>query len=146
MKAVILALAFALACSAAQVKDRPRADFEMRFAEREPADGLVEVTFDKGKYYLHEKSVITNKDIADAQAIEGIREGIFCVQISLTPEGAENLSKATKGNAGKLMAILMNGEIKSAATIMGEISSIFILEGNFTREQAEKLADGIKSK
>jgi len=45
------------------------------------------------------------------------------------------------------MAILLNGEVKSAATLIGDMSSnIFIISGNFNREQAEKLADGIKSK
>ncbi|HKS42840.1 MAG TPA: hypothetical protein VJX74_19670 [Blastocatellia bacterium] len=147
MKAVILALAFALVCSAAQVKDRPRVDFEMRFAEREPADGLVEATFEDGKYYLHGKAVITNSDILDAQAIEDIREGLFSIEITLSPEGAENLSQATKGKAGKMMAILLNGEIKSAATLIGDLSSpTLMISGNFNRAQAEKLADGIKSK
>ena len=97
MKAVILAVAFALACSAAQVKDRPRVDFEMRLAEREPADGLVEATFEDSKYYLHEKAVITNKDVLDAQAIEGIRERVFSIEITLSQKARRIYPKLLKG-------------------------------------------------
>ena len=147
MKILILAFAFALACSAAQVKDHPRIEFELRLAENQPADGLVEVTFRDQKYYLHEKAVITNNDVVDAEAIEGIPEGAFDIKITISPEAAENLSKVTKAKVGKLMAILLNGETKSASTIPSEMSSTtMIITGNFSREQAEKLADGIKSK
>jgi preprotein translocase subunit SecD len=56
-------------------------------------------------------------------------------------------AQATKGKAVKIMAILLNGEIKSAAMLIGDISSnTMMISGNFNREQAEKLADGIKSK
>ena len=147
MKALILAFAVALTGFAAQIKDHPRVEFELRLAESQPADGLVEATFEDSKYYLHEKAVITNKDILDAQAVEGIREGVFSIEITLSPEGAANLATATKGKAGKIMAILLNGEIKSAATLIGDLSSnVLVISGNFNREQAEKLADGIKSK
>ena len=147
MKILILAFAFAMTCSAAQVKDHPRVEFELRFAEQTPAAGLVEATFEEHKYYLHEKAVITNKDVLDAQAVGGIRVGVFSIEITLSPEGAENLSKATQAKAGKTMAILLNGEIKSASMLIGDISSnTLIIEGNFNKEQAEKLADGIKSK
>lgn len=147
MKAFILAFVFALACSVGQIKDHPRVEFELRLAEQQPADGLIEATFDDQKYYLHEKAVISNNDIVDAQAIEGIREGAFSIEITLSPEGAENLAKGTKGKAGKTMAILLNGEIKSAAMLISDISSTTVMiSGNFSREQAERLADGIKSK
>ena len=147
MKVIILAFAFALACSAAQVKNHPRIEFELRFAEETPAAGMVEATFEDRKYYLHEKAVITNDDILDAEAVEGIREGVFDIKITISPEAAENLSKATKAKEGKLMAIVLNGKIKSAATLQSELSSTtMMITGNFSREQAEKLADGIKSK
>ena len=147
MKVIILSFAFALTFSIGQVKDRPRVEFELRFAEQRPASGLVEVTFEGQKYYLHEKAVITNNDVLDAQAIEGMPQGVFGIEITLSPEGAENLSRATKAKAGKTMAILLNGEIKSAAMLTGELSSnALVISGNFNREQAERLADGIKSK
>lgn len=147
MKMLILAFAFALTCFAAQVKDHLRVEFELRFAENSPATGLLEVTFENQKYYLHEKAVITNNDVVDAMAVEGIREGEFDIQITISPEAAANLSKATKERIGKIMAVLLNGEIKSAATLNSELSSnSMILTGNFTREQAERLADAIKSK
>ena len=122
MKVIILAFAFALACSAAQVKNHPRIEFELRFAEETPAAGMVEATFEDRKYYLHEKAVITNDDILDAEAVEGIREGVFDIKITISPEAAENLSKATKAKEGKLMAIVLNGKIKSAATLQSELS------------------------
>ena len=75
MKVLILAFVFALACSIAQIIGHPRVEFELRFAELEPADGLVEVTFENSKYYLHKKAFITNKDILDAQAIEEYVKG-----------------------------------------------------------------------
>src|ERR1044071_444845 len=108
MKVIILAFAFALACSAAQVKNHPRLELELRFAEETPAAGMVEATFEDRKYYLHEKAVITNDDILDAEAVEGIREGVFDIKITISPEAAENLSKATKAKEGKLMAIVVN--------------------------------------
>ena len=147
MKSVILTFAFALAFTVGQVKDQPRVEFEMRLVEEKPAAGLIEAAFEDRKLYLHEKAVITNRDVLDACAVEGIREGLFEIEIVLSPEGTEIMSKASAAHIGKPMAILLNGEIKSVATLVSELSSSSIMiSGNFNREQAEKLADGIKSK
>ncbi|MGA9769342.1 MAG: hypothetical protein WBV94_09895 [Blastocatellia bacterium] len=147
MKAVILALVFILTGALGQTKDLPRVEFELRLAEDKPASGLTEFTFEDLKLYLHEAAVITNKDVIDARVLEGIREGLFDIEIVLSPEGTESISKASASHIGKKMAILLNGEIKSAAIVTSALSSgIIMITGNFNGEQAERLAEGIRSK
>ena len=146
----IIALGFLLAWSVGQVKsgDKPRVVFELRCAEREPAEGLIAAEFDAGrdKVYLHKEAALTNKDILEAHAIESERADIFSIDVLLTAKGTEKIAKLTEQRVGKLIAVMLNGKVMSAPMVTGRISSDrIVIAGNFTKAAAEKLANGINS-
>lgn len=68
------------------------------------------------------------------------------VQFVLTPEGARLFGEATANNVGRRMAIIVGGVAVSAPTIQGAIlGGTGVIAGNFTRDEAEALADAINA-
>jgi hypothetical protein len=119
--------------------------FEMRLAEETPAAGLEEVVIvgrDQA-LYLHPESVVTNSDISRAQVRPGATAAEFSVSISFNPEGAAKLMRATQSHLGRPVAILVDGEVVAAPVVRGPISTSAIVNGNFTRVEAERIAAGI---
>lgn len=122
--------------------------FEARLAEINPKEGLVE-TIDQSsglKIYLHKEAVITNEDIAGASVAENDFLGGFQINIIFTEEGANKMKKVTEENIGKMLAILFDGQVISAPSVQNRITDKAQITGNFTKEEAERIANGIKSK
>lgn len=147
IKVMATVLAFVSLAQQVRPDDSVRTAFEMRLAEDRPADGLIEAAFDGRKFYLRAEAVVTNKDIVDAHAEPGRIQGQFEVVLVFTPEGAEKLSQVTVENVGRVMVLMVNGEIVSAPIIQSRISANnAVISGNFNQETAERLAKGIKNK
>ncbi|MCI0490062.1 MAG: hypothetical protein L0229_26005 [Blastocatellia bacterium] len=121
---------------------------ELRLAEREPGEGLSEAMIQNGdeKIYLHKEAIITNADIIEARAVEGYAGANYDIQIEFTEEGARRMEKITEENIGKQIAILFDGQVISAPSVQSKISDKAVITGNFTKEEAEGLAYGIRSK
>ena len=62
------------------------------------------------------------------------------VAFDLQPEAASRFEAATEANIGRVMAILLDGEVISAPTIKGSISNRGSIYGGFTIETADDLA------
>jgi preprotein translocase subunit SecD len=130
-------------------KNQVPVKFELILAESVPGNGLVEATIEdesRQKIYLHKEAVITNKDIAEARVVRSQTGASYDIEIELTDEAAERFSKVTAENIGKSLAVILDGKVLSAPVIMSQISRNGVLTGNFTREEAERIAGGIKSK
>jgi preprotein translocase subunit SecD len=66
--------------------------------------------------------------------------GNYEIQFSLRPDGAKKFGDFTSGHVGKQLAIVLNDVIKSAPNIKTAITGgEGVIEGNFTREEAEDL-------
>ncbi len=117
---------------------------EVRLAEREPATGLnaATVLHSDSKIYLHDERVITNNDVVQAHVVEG--GGQFSVAITLTPGGAARMATATSTHVGKPLAIIVNGDVIAAPTVRGQIGNEAVINGNFTRVEAERIAAGLQ--
>ncbi len=63
--------------------------------------------------------------------------------MSFTEEGG---AKLTQANQGKMLAVLVNGKVISAPTIRSKISEQAMITGQFTKAEAEKIAEGINGK
>jgi preprotein translocase subunit SecD len=63
----------------------------------------------------------------------------------LKPGGAQKFGEFTGRNIGKNLAIVLNGEVKSAPTIQGQIFDTGQITGRFTKASAEDLALTLKS-
>jgi hypothetical protein len=122
--------------------------FELRLAEDKPAAGLREAKVaDTGRsVYLHAETIVTNSDIASAQAVAGDEPFPYRVSVEFTASGAEKMRAATANHIGKLAAILLDGQVVMAPTLRTPIGASAVITGKFTKAQAEKIAVGIRER
>lgn len=143
---VTLSLAFVCYSAQSRVADQPRAKFEVRLAEKMPADGLDEATIENSneKVYLRRGAIVTNEDLVDARVASGFVKGSFDIHIIFNAEGAEKMAKATREYIGKQLAILIDGKVVSAPMVRDTIFDRAVISGSFTNEEAERIATRIK--
>ena len=86
--------------------------FEVRLAEDSPGSGLREAKVGSDRsVYLHDDVVVTNGDIAVARVVPGPAPSDYSVGIEFKPSGAEKMRAATGNHIGKLLAILLDGQV-----------------------------------
>jgi hypothetical protein len=119
--------------------------FEVRLAEGQPASGLREakVTGSSRSVYLYDSVIVSNGDIASAHAVPGSGPSDYSVNIEFNTTGAARMHDATASHVGKLIAILLDGRVVMAPTLRSPISESARITGNFTKAQAEKIANGL---
>lgn len=98
-------------------------------------------------YQIVEKAaIVSGSDLRNANArpnAQGI--GGYEIDFELKPAAADKFEQWTQQNIGNYLAIVLNGEIKSAPVIKGAIRDRGSIEGSFTQEQAEDLALTLRS-
>jgi hypothetical protein len=120
--------------------------FEVRLAEDSPASGLREakVSGSGRSVYLRDEVVVTNGDIAVARVLPGPGPSEYSVGIEFKASGAEKMRAATGNHLGKLLAILLDGQVVMAPVLRTPIGVSARITGNFTRPQAERIVNGIR--
>ena len=120
---------------------------EVRRAESKPAEGLTEAKVEgtDQKVYLHKEVELSNEDIAGAKAVTDPSKANV-VDVELTKEGQKKLARLTKDHQGKPLAILVDGKVVAAPVVRDEITGHARISGNFTKEEAERIAKGIKDR
>ncbi|MBO5419891.1 MAG: protein translocase subunit SecDF [Bacteroidales bacterium] len=84
--------------------------------------------------------------VTDARVQYGNTGGNPEVSMSMNAEGANTWARMTKDNIGKQIAIVLDGMVYSYPTVQSEISGgSSQITGNFTLEEAEDLANVLKS-
>jgi hypothetical protein len=118
---------------------------EVRLAEAQPTIGLRAVRVgDSGRtIYLHPDVVVTNDDIAGSRVVPGDGPSHFGVAVTFTLAGTEKMRRATASHVGAPVAILLDGEVISAPTVRSAITDSAVISGDFTRAEAERIADGM---
>ena len=118
--------------------------FEVRLAEESPAAGLREATVSDSnrKVYLHQDVLVTNGDIAQAQVVRDTADA-FGVVVTFHAAGARKMAEATRAHVGKPLAILIDGEVISCPVIRGPVSTSAVLNGSFTKAEAQRIVTGI---
>lgn len=90
--------------------------------------------------------IIEGSEIRDANAVSRTgTDGDFQISFNLKPAGAQKFGEWTARNIGTNLAIVLNGEVKSAPVIRSQITDSGQIEGRFTRQSAEDLALSLKS-
>ena len=117
--------------------------FEVRLAEIAFAQGLQPAQVGDTTIYLHEEAVVTNDDVASASVVPRADGSHFDVSVSFTAGGAEKMRHATAEHLGRPLAILIDGEPVMAPTVKSVIGDAALITGNFTRAQAERIANGV---
>jgi SecD/SecF fusion protein len=116
--------------------------FEARLAEAVPTLGLRPVTLGHRTIYLHDGAVVTNSDIASARVVAG-DDGTFSVALEFTGDGAAKMRRASERHIGRLIAILIDGDVVMAPTIRSPIGPSAMITGDFTRSEVDRIAGGI---
>jgi preprotein translocase subunit SecD len=119
--------------------------FEVKLAEESSAPGLREakVLGSDRSIYLHEETIVTNTDIAQARIIEGGGPSQFGVGVVFNAAGAQKMRAATEKHVGRPVAILVDGQVVVAPLIRTPIGASAVVNGNYTRAQADRIVGGI---
>jgi preprotein translocase subunit SecD len=119
--------------------------FEVRLAGPDAKPG-VRAAVDPGSgrtIYLDKDVVLTNGDITETGVVT--LPGGFGVEVHLTDGGAAKLRSVTAVNLGRLLAIVVDGKVLAAPTVRSPVAQIGVISGTFTREEADRLAEGIRN-
>jgi preprotein translocase subunit SecD len=122
-----------------------RVFLEMRLAEGEPVRGLTfeaMVKSSERKVYLHYATLIANGDVADARVVE--TSGRYDVAVTLSPDGAETLASATSRHVGRLLAIILDGEVVAVLTVRKALGGEVVISAGFTQADAIRIVAGLK--
>ncbi|MCL4378553.1 MAG: protein translocase subunit SecD [Actinobacteria bacterium] len=99
---------------------------------------IVEGFDDNGNYKLG-PTLITGDKLSNAKAGYD-NNGQVIVQFSFNSEGAKQFEKVTSENIGKQLAIVLDGEVKSAPVIRSVISDNGVIENIGSLEEAKDIA------
>jgi len=119
--------------------------FEVRLAEERPSPGLVyaQLPGSNRVIYLHHEIVVSNGDISQSRVLPGDAPAHFWVGVDFSPAGALKMRRATANHIGRPVAILIDGDVVLAPVLKAPIGESAVISGDFTRGEAERIADGI---
>ncbi len=101
---------------------------------------------DSGGYALSDLGPVQATGEVVSNATAGTDQGgRWIVQVTNNAKGADSFGKFTGQNVGRLMAIVLDNQIKSVATIQSALYNNFQISGSFTQEQASQLGLVLKS-
>ncbi len=119
--------------------------FEVRLAQTESMPGLQQVRIagsDK-VLYLRPEALVTNDDILESHIVARPDGRTFDIAITFNAAGAKRMEAATRSHAGQPLAILIDGEVVMAPVIRATITDQALITGNYTRAEAERIANGV---
>ena len=96
-------------------------------------------------YVLSRSSVVTGRDIRDAEPTTKGDTGAPIVSFSLYSEGGNRFGDFTRAHVGDYLAIVLDNRVVEFATIKQEIDDQGIIEGGFTQQSAKDLSIKLKS-
>jgi len=123
-----------------------RIPVEFTFCEYSPSPGLTprKITGSEQEVYLRDQTVLSTVHIASAKVTEAPYSGGPQINIELTKEGTSIFAEVTRNNIDKPLAIIVGGKVISAPIIRSEITGgKAVISGDFTREEAQRIASGI---
>jgi SecD/SecF fusion protein len=108
----------------------------------------------KTLYELHALKITTRdgrppldgKVVTSARPSSGTASANIKVDMSMNPEGAKTWARITRENIGRTVIVLLDGYVRSAATVQGEINGGNTeITGNFSLEEAQDLSNILMS-
>ncbi len=120
------------------------------YADRDTTSSTDPKTPDANKpkqfVVVENPAVVDGSELRDAAAIQGKGGGSdYQISFSFKPSGAQKFGDWTGKNIGNYMAVVLNGEVKSAAYIKSQIFDSGEISGRFTKNTADDLALTLKS-
>ncbi len=118
----------------AALRGKVPAGYELKYLNKEEGE-------DKEPLLLHKEASLTGDSLVDARAQQGSMGFYPEVVFSLNTKGGRRFARLTKNNIGKRLAIVLDGNVKSAPVIKSEIpSGKGQIEGQFGWDEAMDLA------
>jgi preprotein translocase subunit SecD len=118
------------------------------YSERDSDPAQTTNPQDKPKQFVvvEYPAVVDGSELRDASATQGRAGGSdFEINFSFKPAGAQKFGDWTGKNINNYMAVVLNGEVKSAAFIKSQIFDTGQITGRFTKETADDLALTLRS-
>jgi preprotein translocase subunit SecD len=101
---------------------------------------------DRKPYMVHKRSVLSGRDLVDAQAAFDIRTSEPIISFRFNANGARRFAQVTQENVGKPFAIVIDNEVMSAPIIREPIlGGSGQISGSFTVDEANNLAIQLRS-
>ena len=143
-KTLLLLMATALVGCATMQNQKAHVKLEFRPGSQSPEPGLTEMTAPGAEtpVYISDDVALSNADIKSAR-VKTAPNG-HQIEIVFTETGAERFAQTTEQLVGKMLGILVDGELISAPRVMEKISGgRAVIAGKFSKEEAENIASGI---
>lgn len=119
------------------------------YADRdELAEPNTQNPLDKPKQYVvvEYPAVVDGSELRDANAVSRTgSDSDYQISFSFKPSGAQKFGDWTGKNIGNYMAVVLNGEVKSAAYIKSQIFDQGEISGRFSKTTADDLALTLRS-
>jgi preprotein translocase subunit SecD len=94
--------------------------------------------------------ILDTHDILTAEAASrydtgpgGATKSSYAVALTFTQEGAEKMRRATEAHIGDRLELVIDGRVVIAPTIRDVVSSSAMLTGDYTRAEAQRIAEGL---
>jgi preprotein translocase subunit SecD len=101
-------------------------------------------TMMRAMYLLSERAELTGSDVSNAvvsMGLDSARPNSPGVSLTLTGQGAHDFSRVTGANVGRRLAIVLDGKVHVAPTIMDKIPrGRASITGNYDQQEAKILA------
>lgn len=117
---------------------------ELHIAQITPAEGLIAVDCGGTTLFLQPQAELTGDDIAQASIVDDPNIQAPAIELVFTPEGSVRMEVSSQRNMGKLLALLLNGELATAPAIHAPLREKVLLELPKTPiEDLEKIVAGL---
>ncbi|WP_424949277.1 protein translocase subunit SecD [Deinococcus sp.] len=129
------------------IQQQAKLEFRIVNTGAKPDPAVQAKNPDSGGYSLKDLGPVqaTGELVSNASAGTDPTSGRWIVQVTNNAKGADAFGKFTGQNVGRLMAIVLDDQIRSVATIQSALYNTFQISGSFTQEQASQLALVLKS-
>lgn len=123
--------------SALSADESKKATFELRLAQDGEHEGWLEKKVGDSnasdRIFVAPKAELTGKDFHEISFKTDV-SGNPLIGFKLTEAAGKRMFKLTKGNMGKRLAIMLNGNVISAPTIRATITTDGQISGNFDKQ------------
>jgi len=122
-----------------------RARLELRRVVPEGKDGAHQAVTPEGEtIYLASDAIVTERDVTEAHVTLEPNLVQYAVTLHFSQAAATRLEHATSssdGSFGMRLAILVNGQVLAAPTVMSRLSDSAMFSAHYTRAAATRLAE-----
>lgn len=129
------------------IKQTARLEFRIVKSDATPDEELRKTNPRSSGYTLDQLGPVeaTGEILESAQSAVDPQTGQWVVNFQNTEEGSKKFGEFTGKNVKKLMAVVLDDQIQSVATIQQRLFRNVQISGNFTTEEAKQLALVLKS-